>query len=267
MECQTWFSNALKIFAISFIHSFIHSFIQISALRLHKHSTAPDIVLLISQFSITQQVFVRIQTFLLQTLYTLRTASAIEDYCRNGFVIPIRSHSHVAIPIPVPNATHFHSHYHTKFSNQIHVPTVPYTIVLNKNSMQHHTFVIQTTALAYTTCTTCWLQAYAHNNFKLESVQVRKHCNSKAARLRSGVLSAFSVFFVRKYCVFGHFAKFRLATATWSHAHHAHFSTRSRAKQVRKRNTFCRESVLAVTYAVTLTFDPLTLNDVLAVTC
>ena len=34
-----------------------------------------------------------------------------------------------------------------------------------------------------------------------------------------------------------------------------------------KTRHICRESVLAVTYEVTLTFDPLTLNHVLAVTC
>ena len=57
----------------------------------------------------------------------------------------------------------------------------------------------------------------------IESVQLRKHCNSKATRLRasrSGVLSAFcgfSVFFVRKYCVLGRFGKIRLAT---THAEH-----------------------------------------------
>ena len=44
--------------------------------------------------------------------------------------------------------------------------------------------------------------------------------------------------------------------------------TRSRGHIVNKQKTrrICVECVLAVTYAVTLTFDPLTLNHVLAVT-
>ena len=79
-----------------------------------------------------------------------------------------------------------------------------------------------------------------------KALQLKGHPTSRQSIWR--IINILCVFFVRKYCVFGRFAKFRLATATWSHAHHAHFSTRSRAKQVRKRNTFCRESVLAVTY-------------------
>ena len=68
-------------------------------------------------------------------------------------------------------------------------------------------------------------------------------------------------FFVRKYC-FPMFWKFRLATTSHTRGatptSHAHLSTLNKQENLHR---FRSESALPVTYAVTLTFDPLTLKQ------
>ena len=55
----------------------------------------------------------------------------------------------------------------------------------------------------------------------LESVQLRRHCNSKATPTcasRYGILSAFLFFFVRKYCILGSSVWQPQMQVTWRHA-------------------------------------------------
>ena len=145
-------------------------------------------------------------------------------------------------------------------------------------------------------CDFCWFSAMRADiclkfyTSKLESVQLRRHCNSEATPTsRQSIWRIISIFCIflfeniafREVPPSNH--KYRLAYLMLTRSvmprdlHSRGMAVAPCAPQCRSRDAilnkqqirirFRSQSVLAVTYAVTLTFDPLSLNHVLAITC